>query len=88
MKTMESTWQIAKKLLLIEEAKKQSDTAHTYSLEIGRRRAKPLPVELEQYLISQTERLYAFTAEGDRSLLNHWQERNIDTLDRDLLEPY
>ena len=26
-------------------------------------------------------------AEGDRGLFNHWQERNIDTLDRDLLEP-
>ena len=45
---MESTWQTAKKSLLIEEAKKQSDT---YLLEIGRRRTKPLPVELEQYLI-------------------------------------
>ena len=48
---MESTWQIAKNLLLIEEAKKRSVAAHAYSLEIGRRRMKPLPVELEQYLI-------------------------------------
>ena len=48
---MENTWQIAKKSLLIEEAKKRSDATHTYSLEIGRRRTKPLPVELEQYLI-------------------------------------
>ena len=48
---MENTWQIAKKSLLIEEAKKGSDTAHAYSLEIGKRRTKPPPVKLEQYLI-------------------------------------
>ena len=48
---MASTWQTAKKSLLIEEAKKRSDAAHAYSLEIGRIRTKPLPVELEQYLI-------------------------------------
>ena len=48
---MDNTWQIAKKSLLIEEAKKRSDAARAYSLEIGRRRTKPLPVELEQYLI-------------------------------------
>ena len=48
---MENTWQIAKSSLLVEEAKKQSDTAHTYSLEIGRIRTKPPPVELQQYLI-------------------------------------
>ena len=48
---MENTWQIAKKSLLIEEAKKRSDAVHAYSLEIGKRRTKPLPVELEQYLI-------------------------------------
>ena len=35
---MENTWQIAKKLLLVEEAKKQSDAVHAYSLEIGKRR--------------------------------------------------
>ena len=48
---MESTWQTAKKSLLIEEAKKRSDAAHAYSLEIGRIRMKPPPVKLEQYLI-------------------------------------
>ena len=48
---MESTWQIAKKSLLVEEAKKRSDAAHTYLLEIDRRRTKPPPVELKQYLI-------------------------------------
>ena len=48
---MENTWQTAKKLLLVEEAKKQSDVVHAYSLEIGKRRNKPPPVELEQYLI-------------------------------------
>ena len=51
MKEMENTWQIAKRSLLVEEAKKQSDAAHAYSLEIGRRRTKPPPVELQQYLI-------------------------------------
>ena len=50
---MESTWQIAKRTLIIEEAKKRSDAAHAYSLEIGRVRTKPPPVELEQYLVPQ-----------------------------------
>ena len=57
---MKSTWQTAKKSLLIEEAKKQSDAAHAYSLEIDRRRTKPQPVELEQYLIPP-HRLNAYT---------------------------
>ena len=48
---MENTWQIAKSSLLVKEAKKQSDVAHAYSLEIGRIRTKPPPVELQQYLI-------------------------------------
>ena len=48
---MENTWQIAKSSLLVEEAKKWSDAAHAYSLEIGRIRTKPPPVELQQYLI-------------------------------------
>ena len=48
---MINTWQIAKKSLLIEEAKKRSDAVHAYSLEIGKRRTKPPPAELEQYLI-------------------------------------
>ena len=48
---MESTWQVAKRTLIIEEAKKRSDTAHAYSLEIDQVRTKPPPVELEQYLV-------------------------------------
>ena len=48
---MENTWQIAKSSLLVEEAKKRSDAAHAYSLEIGRIRTKPPPVKLQQYLI-------------------------------------
>ena len=48
---MENTWQITKRSLLVEEAKKWSDAAHTYSLEIGKRRTKPPPVELQQYLV-------------------------------------
>ena len=51
MKEMENTWQIAKSSLLIEEAKKRSDAAHTYLLEIGRIRTKPPPVELQQCLL-------------------------------------
>ena len=51
MKEMENTWQTAKKFLLVEEAKKQSDAAHAYSLEIGKRRTKPPPAKLQQYLI-------------------------------------
>ena len=48
---MENIWQTAKRLLLVEEAKKRSDTAHAYSLEIGKQRNKPPPAELQQYLI-------------------------------------
>ena len=48
---MENIWQTAKRLLLVEEAKKQSNAAHAYSLEIGKRRNKPPPVKLQQYLI-------------------------------------
>ena len=48
---MENIWQTAKRLLLVEEAKKRSDTAHAYSLEIGKRRNKPPPAKLQQYLI-------------------------------------
>ena len=48
---MASTWQTAKQSLIVEEDKKRSDAAHTYSLEIGRIRTKTLPAELEQYLI-------------------------------------
>ena len=48
---IKSTWQIAKRTLIVEEAKKRSDAAHAYSLEIGRVRTKPPPVELEQYLV-------------------------------------
>ena len=48
---MENTWQTAKRSLLVEEAKKWSDAVHAYSLEIGKRRTKPPPVELQQYLI-------------------------------------
>ena len=51
VKKMEDTLQTAKRSLIVEEAKKQSDTVHAYSLEIGKRRNKPPPVELEQYLI-------------------------------------
>ena len=45
---MENTWQIAKKSLLIEEAKKRSDATHAYSLEIGRKRRYP---RIDQTLI-------------------------------------
>ena len=48
---MENIWQTAKRILLIKEAKKRNDVAHAYSLEIGKRRNKPPPTELQQYLI-------------------------------------
>ena len=48
---MENIWQTAKRLLLVEEAKKRSDAAHAYSLEIGKQRNKPPPAKLQQYLI-------------------------------------
>ena len=48
---MENIWQTAKRILLVEEAKKWSDAAHAYSLEIGKQRNKPPPAELQQYLI-------------------------------------
>ena len=48
---MENIWQTAKRILLVEEAKKWSDAAHAYLLEIGKWRNKPPPVELQQYLI-------------------------------------
>ena len=48
---MENIWQTTKRLLLVEEAKKRSDAAHAYSLEIGKQRSKPPPAKLEQYLI-------------------------------------
>ena len=48
---MENIWQTAKRILLVEEAKKRSDATHAYSLEIGKRRNKPPPAELQQYLI-------------------------------------
>ena len=57
---MENTWQTAKRSLLVEEAKKKSDAVHAYLLEIGKRRNKPPPVELEQYLIPP-HRLNAYT---------------------------
>ena len=48
---MENIWQTAKRILLVEEAKKWSNAAHAYSLEIGKRRNKPPPAKLQQYLI-------------------------------------
>ena len=48
---MENIWQTAKRNLLVEEAKKRSDAAHAYSLEICKRRNKPPPAKLQQYLI-------------------------------------
>ena len=48
---MENIWQTAKRILLVKEAKKRSDAAHAYSLEIGKQRNKPPPAKLQQYLI-------------------------------------
>ena len=48
---MENIWQTAKKILLVEEAKKRSNATHAYSLEIGKQRNKPPPAKLQQYLI-------------------------------------
>ena len=48
---MENIWQTAKRILLVKEAKKWSNVAHVYSLEIGKRQNKPPPTELQQYLI-------------------------------------
>ena len=48
---MENLWQTAKRILLIKEAKKRSDAAHVYSLEIGKGWNKPPPNELQQYLV-------------------------------------
>ena len=44
-------WQTAKATLTVEEAKKRSDAAHTYSLEIGNPCTKLPLKELEQYLV-------------------------------------
>ena len=48
---MENLWQTAKRVLTVEEAKKCSDVAHAYSLEIGNPHTRPPPKELEQYLV-------------------------------------
>ena len=48
---MENLWQTAKRILTVEEAKKCSDAAHAYSLEIGNPRTRPPLKELEQYLV-------------------------------------
>ena len=44
-------WQTAKATLTVDEAKKHSDAAHTYSLEIGYPSTKLPLKELEQYLV-------------------------------------
>ena len=44
-------WETAKATLTVDEAKKCSDAAHAYSLEIGNPCTKLPPKELEQYLV-------------------------------------
>ena len=86
---MENIWQTAKRLLLVEEAKKRSDAAHAYSLEIGKRRNKPppaLPTAISDTTI-QTKCLQTIMAEGNRHLFNHWREGNVNALDRVQFEP-
>ena len=48
---MEILWQTAKRILTVEEAKKHSDAAHAYSLEIGNPHTRPPPKELKFYLV-------------------------------------
>ena len=76
---MENTWQIAKSSLLVEEAKKRSDAAHAYSLEIGRIRTKPPPVELQQYLILP-HRLNAYKLLWQRETGNYLTTGGKETL--------
>ena len=90
-KVMENIWQTAKRILLIEEAKKRSDAAHAYLLEIGKRQNKPPPNKLQQYLIPpcrpNTYQLLrqretgTYLTTGGRETLIHLIESSLPTLE-------
>ena len=57
-------WQTAKATLTVDEAKKCSDAAHAYSLEIGNPCTKLPLKELEQYLVPPQ------MSQGEQSVLS------------------
>ena len=84
-------WQTAKATLTVEEAKKHSDAAHSYSLEIGNPHTKLPPKELEQYLVPpqrmnifnllQQREAGTFITTGRKETLVHLIESSLLTIE-------